>query len=87
MKDPDSLTAAQLVATVCREVFGADWQTPLSRALDLNLRTVQRMAAAAEAGDDYRPAALWLDELVPLLDGHLVRLARLRAVLVERSAA
>lgn len=68
----DALPSA-VVAEAGRLLYGDDWQSPLARDLRLNLRTVQRIAAAAGRNEPYRIA-----------DGVLVELA---ALLSSRSSA
>lgn len=43
--------------SVAIALFGQQWQTPLSRALDVNIRTVQRWAA----GENPPPVSIWAD--------------------------
>lgn len=74
---PSGETNAQLVARAGRALYGADWQSPLARALELQLRTVQRIAAAAEAGQPYPVAPGVLTELSDKLRDHSAACAAL----------
>ncbi len=75
---------AELVAMAGRALYGADWQAPLSRFLNVQLRTVQRVAAAAADGRDYPAALAWLPDLAAELETHRGRLAALKA-LIDRA--
>ncbi len=79
-------TAAELAAMVGRALYGADWQSPMARALGVQLRTVQRVAAAAADGRDYPAARAWLADLGGLIDGRSAELVALRALLARSGA-
>lgn len=79
-------TNAQLVARAGQALYGErDWQSPLARALGVNLRTVQRVAKAAEDGEDYAAARAWLSDLAHLLDARGVEVARVAEALRARA--
>jgi len=63
----DTATNAQLFAAAGRALYGENWQSPMARKLGINLRSVQYIAAAAEAGNSYRIAPGIMSELVDLL--------------------
>jgi hypothetical protein len=50
------MTNAEVVAAVGRRVWGTDWPPMMAACCDVNLRTLQRIRAAAEAGSDYGAA-------------------------------
>lgn len=60
-------TNAELFADAGRALFGDMWQSPMSRRMGINLRTVQYIAAAAEKGESYRIAPGVMTELVDIL--------------------
>lgn len=74
---------SSLVAEAGRLLYGEEWQSPLARDLDLNLRTVQRIAAAAAKGEPYRIAPGVLAELVERLAKHASDCMALRAELAR----
>lgn len=76
-------TAAELTAMAGRALYGADWQSPMARALSVQLRTVQRVAAAAAEGRDYPAARAWRLELAGLVDGRTNELRALFALLTD----
>lgn len=56
---------------VCRAghaLFGEEWQSPLARMLDVNDRTIRRIAKAAREGADYTVNAAWAVELRTALE-------------------
>lgn len=71
-------TPAQLVVNVGQALYGAEWQSPFARDLGVNLRTMQRVAAAARDGDDYSSAKAWIADLLPIIDARLGALITLR---------
>lgn len=60
----DTATNAQLFAEAGRTLYGDHWQSPMARLLGINLRSVQYIAAAAEAGESYRIAPGVMTEIV-----------------------
>jgi hypothetical protein len=60
-------TNAQLFADAGRALYGEAWQSPLARKLQISLRSVQYIAAAAEAGRAYRIAPGVMAELAEML--------------------
>jgi hypothetical protein len=72
----DPVKAARLVAQAGVALFGADWRGPMAQALGMNLRTIQRVAVAAERGEGY-----------PLAPGAFADLARLALGRSEALAA
>lgn len=78
----EDLTDAQLVRNIAVALYGDRWIADLARELDVNRRTVERVAQAAAEGRNYPAARAWLDDLSKLafrrkdaLDVHLDRLA------------
>ncbi len=59
--------ASELFARAGEALYGDDWQSPMARALGLNLRTVQRLAAAARDAQPYRIAPALMDEVAKLV--------------------
>ena len=59
-------TLAQLVEQGGRIVYGPRWRSRLARALDLNPRTVRKIAKAAECGEHYPVSPGVLTELAVL---------------------
>ena len=55
--------AAELLVQAGQQLFGEGWQSDLARLLELDLRTVQRIARAARVGQPYRIAAATMDRL------------------------
>lgn len=80
----DETPDAVLVANVAEAIYGATWQSHLARDLDLNLRTVQRIAAAAAEGKAYRARTGVLRELAEALNGHIIVCQELFYELVDR---
>lgn len=78
MSNPGSLNAAQKVEHAGRALYGDNWQTPLALDLGVNLRTVQRVSAAAAAGEDYAAARAWKDDLLRTIDERLSLLIEVR---------
>jgi hypothetical protein len=62
---PTEIPAA--VERAGRALFGELWQQPLARLLNINSRTIQRIAAAARAGQAYAIAPDVLSRLVQAL--------------------
>lgn len=58
---------AQLFAEAGQALFGDEWKRPLATLLDMNERTVFRIAAAARNGEDYQINAA----IGPVLARHL----------------
>lgn len=56
-------TNADLFAAAGAALFGDHWQSPVARLLNINLRSVQYIAAAAERGAEYRIAPGVMAEL------------------------
>lgn len=66
-------TNAELFCAAGRALFGENWQQPTARLLGWTLtngqnRAVQRIAAAASAGEDYRIAPPVMAELAQHLE-------------------
>lgn len=80
-------TAAEVVALAGRALYGESWQTDMARALGVQLRTVQRVAAAAAAGQDYAAARAWLDDLAVIVKERAVALSAVGALLERARAA
>lgn len=75
-------TAAQLVKDIAVALYGDRWIADLARDLDINRRTVERVAQAVNEGRDYPAARAWLEDLSQLafrrkeaLGAHLDRLS------------
>jgi hypothetical protein len=75
----DQPHASALLAEAGRALYGADWQSPLARRLGLNLRTVQRISAAAASGEPYPIAPGVLSEVEKHLAEHAAQCTDLRA--------
>jgi hypothetical protein len=56
-----------MLAQAGEALFGENWQSPLARALRVNVRTMQRIAAAAHRREAYPVAPQVLDGVVGLL--------------------
>jgi hypothetical protein len=67
MIDPTPSRAA-LVAAAGAALYGERWVAALARDLDINTRTMERMAAAAASGADYRIPDSLLEALHRLVD-------------------
>jgi hypothetical protein len=67
-----------LLARAGETLFGHDWQSPMARALHLNVRTVQRIAAAARKSEPYPVSAAALDTVTRLLDDRAAQCAEVR---------
>lgn len=80
----DAPTNAELVAMAGKALYGVDWQAPLSRRLDVQLRTVQRVAAAAGEGRDYPAARAWLPDMARLIEERGGELRALGALITQR---
>lgn len=72
----------ELVCRAGHALFGPEWQVALAKLLDVNERTVRRIAQAARQGDDYRVNQAW----APELRGALERTARIRELEAKRAA-
>jgi len=59
---------ARLLAAAGEAIAGERWQAPLARALNMNLRTVQRWAEAAREDRTYPVPPGLLEELLGLLE-------------------
>lgn len=57
----------ELFARAGRALFGDEWQVPLARRLNINERTVRRIAQAARNGEPYRMTPGWKADLVAAL--------------------
>lgn len=64
----DAPSPSDLVVRAGRAMFGDEWQRPLAVALDLNERTVRRIAQAEREGRDYPVAPGALRQLLELLN-------------------
>lgn len=69
MTDDETL---DLLRRVAEALYGSQWHGDLARALDVNMRTVQRWSA----GEYLPPPGIWL-ELVDLMKARREELARL----------
>ena len=67
MTDPAPSRAA-LVAAAGDALYGDRWVAALARDLDVNTRTMERIAAAAFKGGDYRVSDSLLEALHRLVD-------------------
>lgn len=67
MTDPLPSRAA-LVAAAGEAIHGDRWVAPLARDLDINTRTMERIAQAAYKGGDYRVSDSLLEALHKLVD-------------------
>jgi hypothetical protein len=76
-------TAAELVVMAGGALYGVDWQARMARDLNVQLRTVQRIAQAAREGRDYPAARAWLPDLAGLAEARRAELAALRALLLR----
>jgi len=47
-------TLPALIAAAGRALYGEEWGRPLAQALNVNERTIQRIAKAAREGEGYR---------------------------------
>ncbi|WP_338575755.1 hypothetical protein V8J38_11270 [Brevundimonas olei] len=78
-------TNAQLFAAAGKALYGERWQQPLAALLGWPLdergqnRTVQRIKAAAERGEEYRISPNVMQELSGHLDGHAALLQAISA--------
>ncbi|WGM47669.1 hypothetical protein KOAAANKH_02551 [Brevundimonas sp. NIBR10] len=83
-------TNAQLFAQAGKQLFGDNWQQNMARALNWPIdergqnRTVQRIKAAADAGEEYRIAPGVLTEIAGLME---VRSAQSKAMAKTLRAA
>lgn len=59
----EDLTDAQLVRNIAVALYGDRWIADLARELDVNRRTVERVAQAAAEGRNYPAARAWLEDL------------------------
>ena len=59
---------ADLVAAAGAALYGDRWVAPLARDLDVNTRTMERIAQAAYKGGDYRVSDSLLADLHALVD-------------------
>ncbi len=59
---------AALLASVGASLYGREWPAPLARALGVNVRTLQRLAAAVREGRGYPVSPGVLLDLAA--DGH-----------------
>jgi hypothetical protein len=50
------MTNAEIVAELGRRIWGDPWARPMSEFVGINPRTLRRIQAAAERGEDYPPA-------------------------------
>lgn len=57
----------ELFARAGHALYGDQWQVPLARRLNINERTVRRIAQAARNGEPYRMTPGWRGELVTAL--------------------
>lgn len=71
MGSADQPSDAALLARVGADMYGQEWPAPLARLLDVNVRTMQRLAAAVREGRGY--------PLNPNLLAEAARLLRVRA--------
>lgn len=62
------MTAAAILARVGALLYGDQWVGPMSRALDINPRTLQRIKAAALSGEDCDMAEGVLSAVYDLVD-------------------
>ena len=63
------MTKAEIVAKFAERLFGEHWTQPLSDFTGLNLRTCQRIKAAAHMGEEYGSAKGALDALIDAVSG------------------
>lgn len=71
MSDEDLIPVpARAIEAAARVLWGDRWQLPMSRALSLNSRRVQRIAQAAREDEAYRLPRGLLAELLGALERH-----------------
>jgi len=84
-------TYAALVAAIGQALYGTTWAEHLSRELDVAKRGVERVKAAAIAGEDYPAAKGYLDGLSRLITDRQLQLTglqtELRIAINRREAA
>lgn len=69
MIEPNSLhVPARAVQAAAKALWGDQWQTPMSRVLKINVRRVQRIAAAAAEDDTYLLPRGLLEDLLRELE-------------------
>ncbi len=64
----DTPTKADLVATAGTALYGDRWVAPLARDLDVNTRTMERIAQAAYKDATYRVSDGLIEDLHRLVD-------------------
>lgn len=64
----EPMTAPQLVARAGRLIYGPQWQRAMANDLDLQERTIQRIAQAEKEGRDYPVAPGVLTDLADILE-------------------
>lgn len=74
---PARPTDAELVVECGAALYGERWQSPLARALGLDLRTMQRLARAVRDGGDYPVGPAVMLNLRSLLRSHAIKLEQL----------
>lgn len=79
-------TDADLVARTGRALYGQEWQSPLARDLGVQLRTIQRIAAAALSGQDYPAAKALLGSLHNSVLQRALHLGELQGELQSRTS-
>jgi hypothetical protein len=67
MAAADRPSDAQLIARAGVSMFGDEWPAPLARALGVNPRTMQRLAAAVREGRGYPLNPSLIEDLAALL--------------------
>ncbi len=62
------IVPARLIQAAGEALHGGEWQAPLARDLNVNIRTTQRWAAAARADEPYQMSRGLMSAILGLLE-------------------